>query len=85
MRDTYSLSRTANYPLEPADICLKQIRFIMNEFIEFFESKSIKNIKNLTAFVHNLPQEPRILSDLTEAERNEMEQKLDEALALFKD
>jgi hypothetical protein len=57
----------------------------MNEFIEFFENKGIKNIKNLTAFVHNLLQEPGISSDLTEAERNEMEQKLDEALALFKD
>jgi hypothetical protein len=57
---------------------------MMNEFIEFFESTGIKNIKNLTAFVHNL-QEPAIFFDLTEAERNEMEQKLDEALALFKD
>jgi hypothetical protein len=57
----------------------------MNEFIEFFESKGIKNIKNLTAFVHNFLQEPGISSDFTEAERNEMEQKLDEALALFKD
>ena len=57
----------------------------MNEFIEFFESKGIKNIKNLTAFVHNFLQEPVIFSDLTETERNEMEQKLDQALALFKD
>ena len=57
----------------------------MNEFIEFFESKGIKNIKNLTIFVHNFLREPAILCDLTEAERNEMEQKLDEALALFKD
>ena len=57
----------------------------MNEFIEFFESKGIKNIKNLAAFVHNFLQEPGIFSDLTETERNEMEQKMDEALALFKD
>ena len=57
----------------------------MNEFIELFESKGIKNIKNLTAFVHNFLQEPGISSDLTESERNEMAQKLDEALALFKD
>ena len=57
----------------------------MNEFIEFFESKGIKNIKNLSAFVHNFLQKPAIYSDLTEAKRNEMEQKLDEALALFKD
>ena len=57
----------------------------MNEFIGFFESKGIKNIKNLNAFVHNLLQEPGISSDLTETERNEMEQNLDEALALFKD
>jgi hypothetical protein len=57
----------------------------MNEFIEFFESKGIQNIKNLTAFIHNYLQEPVIYFDLTVAERNEMEQKLDEALALFKD
>ena len=57
----------------------------MNEFIEFFASKGIKNIKNLNAFVHDFLQEPAIFFDLTEAERNEMEQKLDEALALFKD
>jgi hypothetical protein len=57
----------------------------MNEFIEFFESKGIKNIKNLTIFVQNFLEEPAILFDLTEAERNEMEQKLDEALALFQD
>ena len=58
---------------------------MMNEFIEFFESKGIKNIKNLTVFVHNFLQEPAILFDLTEAQRNEMEQQLDEALVLFKD
>ena len=58
---------------------------MMNEFIEFFESKGIKNIKNLNAFVHDFLQEPAFFFDLTEAERNEMEHKLDEALALFKD
>ena len=57
----------------------------MNEFIEFFESKGIKNIKNLNAFVHDFLHEPAIFFDLTEAERNEMEHKLDEALSLFKD
>ena len=57
----------------------------MNEFIEFFESNRIKNIKNLTVFVHNFLQEPAILFDISEAERNEMDQKLDEALALFED
>ena len=57
----------------------------MNEFIEYFESKGIRNIKNLTAFVHDLRQEPVIFLELTESERNEMEQKFDEALALFKD
>jgi len=71
--------------MKPADICRKQIGFMMNEFIEFFESKGIKNIKNLYAFVHDFLREPAILFDLTEAERNEMEQKLDEALALFQD
>jgi hypothetical protein len=57
----------------------------MNEFIEFFESKGIKNIKNLTVFVQNFLKEPAIFFDLTETKRNELEQKLDEALVLFKD
>jgi hypothetical protein len=57
----------------------------MNEFIEYFESKGIRNIKNLTAFVHDFRQEPIIFLELTESDRNDMEQKLDEALAHFKD
>ena len=57
----------------------------MNEFIEFFESKGVQNIKNLTVFVQNFLKEPAIFFDLTETERKEMEQKLDEALVLFKD
>ena len=57
----------------------------MNEFIEYFESKGIRNIKNLTAFVNDFRQEPVIFLELTESERNDMEQKLDEALAHFKD
>jgi hypothetical protein len=57
----------------------------MNEFIEFFESKEIKNIKNLTVFVQNFLKEPAIFFNLTEAQKNEMEQKMDEALAFFKD
>ena len=57
----------------------------MNEFIEFFESKGIKNIKNLTVFVQNFLKEPAIFFNLTETQRNEMEHKMDEALAFFKD
>jgi hypothetical protein len=57
----------------------------MNEFIEYFESKGIRNIKSLTALVHDLRQEPAVFSGLTESERNDLEQKLDAALAHFKD
>ena len=57
----------------------------MNEFIEVFESKGIKNINNLAAFVHKFIQEPAVFFDLTEVERNEMDKKFDEALALFQD
>jgi len=57
----------------------------MNEFIEFFESKGIQNIKNLTVFVQNFLKEPAIFFNLTETQKNEMEQKMDEALAFFKD
>jgi len=55
------------------------------KFIEFFESKGIKNIRNLTVFVQNFLKEPAIFFNLTEAQKNEMEQKMDEALAFFKD
>ena len=57
----------------------------MSGFYKYLESNGIKDIKKLAGFVHNFLQEPAILFDLTGAERNEMEQKLDEALALFKD
>ena len=57
----------------------------MNEFIEFFESEGIKNIKHLAAFVHKFIQEPAVFFDLTETERNELDQKFDEALAFFQD
>jgi hypothetical protein len=53
---------------------------IMNGFFEFLESKGIKDIKNLTVFV----QDPSIFFDLTETERDGIEKKLDEALAVFK-
>jgi hypothetical protein len=59
--------------------------FKMNEFYKYLENNGVKDIKKLTGFVHNFLQEPAILFDLTGAERNEMEQKLDEALAFFKD
>ena len=56
----------------------------MKGFFEFFEGKGIKDIRDLTAFVHNFLQDPSIFFDLTEAERYGMEKKLDEALAFFK-
>jgi hypothetical protein len=57
----------------------------MNEFYKYLENNGVKDIKKLTGFVHKFLQDPAIFFDLTGAERNEMEQKLDEALALFKD
>ena len=57
----------------------------MNEFIEFFENKGIKDIRDLTAFVHDFLQDPAIFFDLNLAERDGMEKKLDQALALFID
>ena len=56
----------------------------MNEFYKYFESKGIKDIRDLTAFVHDFLREPAIFFDLTEAERDGMEKKLDGALAFFK-
>lgn len=57
---------------------------MMNEFYKYFESKGIKDIRDLTAFVHDFLREPAIFFDLTEAERDGMEKKLDGALAFFK-
>ena len=57
---------------------------IMNGFFEFLESNGIKDIKNLTVFVHRFVEDPSIFFDLTETERDGIEKKLDEALAVFK-
>jgi hypothetical protein len=54
----------------------------MNGFNKYLETKGVK--ENLTVFVRNFLQEPSIFFNLTEAERDEMEKKLDEALAVFK-
>ena len=56
----------------------------MNGFYKYLEINGVKDIKKLTDFVHDFLQDPSIFFDLTGTERNEMEQKLDEALAVFK-
>ena len=56
----------------------------MNGFFEYFESKGIKDIRDLTRFVHNFLRDPSIFFDLTEAERDGMEKKLDDVLAVIK-
>jgi hypothetical protein len=56
----------------------------MNAFFKYIESNGVKDIENLTVFMHEFLQDPSILFDLTGAERDEMEKKLDETLAVFK-
>lgn len=56
----------------------------MNGFFEYLESKGVKDIRDLTAFVHNFLRDPAIFFDLTGAEKDGMEKKLDQALAFFK-
>jgi hypothetical protein len=56
----------------------------MSGFYKYLESNGIKDIKKLAGFVHNFLQDPGIFFDLTEAERNAMEKKLDQALAVFR-
>ena len=56
----------------------------MNGFYRYLESNGIKNIDDLTVFVHHFLKDPSIFFDLTGSERDEMEQKLDETLAFFK-
>jgi hypothetical protein len=57
---------------------------MMNGFFEYLESKGVKDIRDLTAFVHNFLRDPAIFFDLTGAEKDGMEKKLDQALAFFK-
>jgi hypothetical protein len=56
----------------------------MSGFYKYLESKGIKEIRNISLFVHNFLQDPSIFYELTETEREEMEKKLDGALAHFK-
>jgi len=56
----------------------------MNEFYEYLESKGIKDAKNVTGFVHEFLQDPSIFFDLSGAERDAMEKKLDKTLDVFK-
>jgi len=56
----------------------------MSGFYKYLEGNGVKDIKKLTAFVHNFLQDPSIFFDLTEAERDGMEKKLDQTLAFFK-
>jgi len=56
----------------------------MNGFFEYLESKGVKDVRDLSAFVHNFLQDPSVFFDLSGAERDGMERKLDEALAVFK-
>jgi hypothetical protein len=56
----------------------------MSGFYKYLESNGVKDLKKLTGFVHNFLKDPSIFFDLTEAERDGMEKKLDEALAFFK-
>jgi hypothetical protein len=56
----------------------------MSGFYKYLESNGVQDIKKLAGFVHNFLQDPTIFFDLTEPERDGMEKKLDEALAVFK-
>ena len=56
----------------------------MNGFYKYLESNGVKDIKKLTGFVHNFLHDPGIFFDLTEAQRDGIEKKLDEALAHLK-
>ena len=56
----------------------------MSGIYKYLESNGVKDIKKLTGFVYNFLKDPSIFFDLTEAEREGMEKKLDEALAFFK-
>ena len=56
----------------------------MSGFYKYLERKGIKEIRNISLFVHNFLQDPSIFYELTETEREEMEKKLDGALAHLK-
>ena len=56
----------------------------MNGFFKYLKSHGVKDTEKLIDFVHNFLRDPSIFFDLTEAERDGMENKMDEALAFFK-
>lgn len=57
----------------------------MNGFFEYLENKNVKGSEKLIGFVSDFLKDPSIYFDLNVDERNELEQKLDSALAVFKD
>jgi hypothetical protein len=56
----------------------------MNGFFEYLENNGVKDIRDLTRFVHHFLRDPSIFFDLTGAERDGMEKRLDDALAVIK-
>ena len=54
------------------------------DFMNILKARGSKTSNNLTVFVHEFLQDPSIFFDLTGAERDKMEKKLDETLAVFK-
>lgn len=56
----------------------------MNGFVEYLESKKIEDTDNLIIYITDFLKDPSIFFDLNAAERNELDKKLDEVLAVFK-
>jgi hypothetical protein len=57
----------------------------MDDFVSFLSDQGITGIEDLTCFVDRFLDDPSIFYELDQFEREEMENKMDEALDTFMD
>jgi len=56
----------------------------MDDLPGFLKNKGISGVDELTCFVHEFLDDPSIFFEMDQAEREEIERKMDEALDTFK-
>jgi hypothetical protein len=56
----------------------------MSDFISFLNNQGMTGVDELTCFVHEFLDDPSIFLEMDQAEREEIERKMDEALNTFK-
>jgi hypothetical protein len=56
----------------------------MNDFVSFLFDQGVNKVEELSCFVHSFLGDPSIFYELDQSEREEIENKIDEALGVFK-